>query len=165
MKNLAGKSDCDVYILLELGQAGVEIVEHEERLDREVRASITGQLTKNGEVKFTFTRAWYYWIVTGEVPLEVAREMYYGNKVGQKDVRVAGHCGCPPPENWAFPKREVLAEVLSQMGIDSITYGDLARLCNDDQINAPRFIDCYHIDSQEGLNLFVATLKNHDLVV
>ena len=33
------------------------------------------------------------------VSLEAAKEMY-DDEVGAKFVRVAGHCGCPPPEEF-----------------------------------------------------------------
>jgi hypothetical protein len=95
MQNLAGKVDCDVFILEELYKAGVCIVEHPEPLRREVPASLTGVMGK-----FTFARAWYYWVVEGPVPLSVAK-ILYDHPRGREDVRVAGHCGCPPPEKWA----------------------------------------------------------------
>ena len=99
----------------------------------EVPASIKGVLNKGSDIVFTFVRAWYYWMVAGNVSLEVARIMYE-NPIGAKDVRVAGHCGCPPPEEWARPA------------------------------SGQRFVDNYHIDSQEGLDLFVATMKEHGLI-
>lgn len=165
MENLAGRKDCDLQIRKELKEAGIELVCHPEPPRNEVPASVTGKL---GE--FTFTRAWYYWMVDGDIPLNVAEEMY-ANPIGKKDVRVAGHCGCPPPREWAFPKMEVLNE----KGIIKLpdekhrfrqgpTYGELARMCNSGKINAPRLVENYHIDSQEGLNLFTSTLRKHNLV-
>ncbi len=158
MKNLAGNTSCDLVILEELRQAGIEIVSHPKPLRNEVPASITGKLGS-----FTFTRAWYYWMVKGDVPLGVARKMYK-NPIGQRDVRVAGHCGCPPPEEWAFPKDEVLHKILAKKGIKSVNYGELAEMCNRGEIKARRFVSSYHIDSQEGLDLFVATLRQNALV-
>jgi len=128
MRNLAGDRNCDAEIRNELVQAGIKIVQHRERLRSEVPASITGKLGI-----FEFERAWYYWMVSGNVPLAVAQEMYE-NPVGKQDVRVIGHCGCPPPHEWTT-------------------------LVKDRPV-----ITHYHIDSQEGLNLFVATLKKHGLV-
>ena len=92
MKNLAGVPMCDVYIRAELEAAGIPIVEVP--LDNtEVPYRLIGQLGN-----FEFRRAWYYWIVSGRVPLEIAKELY-ANPIGKKDVRVTGHCGCPPPED------------------------------------------------------------------
>lgn len=165
MKNLAGDMKCNPIIRRELNEAGIEVVEHPVRLPNEVPAGITGQLTHNGLPGFTFVRAWYYWVVKGEVPLAVAKVLYTEpTGVGQRDVRVAGHCGCPPPEEWAFPREKDFWPILEKMGIGSISNRELAGLCNSGQISAPRFVFEYHIDSQEGLNLFVRVLREHDLV-
>lgn len=74
--------------------------------------------------KFRFKRAWSYWVVNGPVSVELAWELYNDPR-GRYDVRVAGHCGCPEP---TVPWTTVVD------GIDSVTE--------------------YHIDSQDGLNLF-----------
>lgn len=94
MKNLAGVHECDEDIRKELAEAGIRVVVTK-KVNTEVPYSVVGQLSY-----FTFRRAWYYWVVEGDVPLEVANEMY-ATEVGKKDVRVAGHCGCPPPAEWA----------------------------------------------------------------
>lgn len=165
MKNLAGNKTCNKQIRKELEEAGVPIVSDRDCLKHEVPASIAGAL---GE--FNFTRAWYYWVVSGDVPLRVAEDLYRG-PIGKRDIRVVGHCGCPPPSEWAFPKKEVLYE----LGVykhpseehpfgESPNYGDLAKMCNSGQIVAPRFVSSYHIDSQEGLNKFVKTIKAYGLV-
>lgn len=44
------------------------------------------------------------------------------------------------------------------------THGELAYMCNNGEIDSPRFVDSYHIDSQAGLNLFVKKLHEHNLV-
>lgn len=171
MENLAGVTGCDPKIIRELLAAGIELIEHLATLQSEVPTRYIGQLKLNGEVKFTFQRAWYYWVVNGDVPLEVARELYYEVPFGKEDIRVAGHCGCPPPEEWAFPKNEVLVE-LSVYKLpskeyphgDGPTYGELAKMCNSGQIQAPRFVGTYHIDTLYGLVKFVAILRKHNLV-
>jgi hypothetical protein len=86
---------------------------------REVPSMVEGKFGK-----FTFARAWTYWIVIGPMPLFAAREMY-NNPVGATDVRIDGNCTCPEPR-------------------DAIIYS-------------------YHIDSQEGLNLFTATIRKYGL--
>lgn len=68
-------------------------------------------------------------------PLNVAIEMYE-NPNGRKDIRVAGHCGCPHPSEWVFNHKVAGLEV----------------------------VDNYHIDTQEGLNYFVSTLKTRGIV-
>lgn len=125
MKNLAGAALIltDDYVTRELMAAEIPLV-CVTRNKGEVAASITGKL---GE--FTFTRAWYYWVVKGRVPLAVAQEMY-SHPVGRKDIRVDGFSGGIEPR-----KRAVRG-----------------------------YIHGYHIDSQEGLNIFVETMKKHGLV-
>lgn len=162
MKNLAGNRQCDATIRQELQEADIQIVQHPQPLRQEVPASLTGILTLNGQDAFKFTRAWYYWVVSGDVPLDVAREMYV-DEIGRQDVRVAGYAGNDEPENWAFPKGDVIAEYLQEKGLESVNYGELAKLCNSGEITGTRFVGTYHIDSQEGLNLFVATMRKHGL--
>lgn len=175
MENLAGREDCDVYIEKELTRARVEVVRGERR-DHEVPASITG---RSGP--FTFTRAWYYWVVEGKVPLTVAKELY-ADPVGKTDIRVAGHCGCPAPEApWL--------EWYDKEGRQLITMKEAAKACRDgskskfiaDAINGflhdqskrfvhnlteegEAFVTSYHIDTEVGLRLFVDTIKKHGLV-
>jgi len=86
-------------------------------------------------LEFVFVRRWSYWSVTGYVPLDTAVKMYR-DPIGKRDVRVAGHCGCPPPEEWILPKLVAGQEVVTN----------------------------YHIDSQEGLNLFVRSVVEDKLV-
>lgn len=141
MINLAGNPDCDHAIRRELKEAGVDLVFHERRSTHEVPASITGEIL---EGKFTFRRAWYYWVVSGDVNIETARKMYADES--RRDVRVAGHCGSPPPDDWARPTEKEIKSVCQREGV---TY-DLLKNC--------RYVTTYHIDTQEGLNFFVKSV-------
>jgi hypothetical protein len=164
MKNLAGVKECDEFISHELELAGIHqiVLDESERQNHEVPFTVIGLLgathfrkewdemlikspglvklfsPKNitPHVSFIFCRAWYYWIVTGFVPLHVAEELY-ADPIGKKDVRVSGHCGCPAPKEW-IKDRQLIA--------------------------GHQCVESYHIDSQEGLNLFVRTLRAHSLV-
>ena len=94
MINLAGRKDCDGYIRNELTRARVELVEHEQVMENsEVPARLTGKLGK-----FKFTRAWYYWIVDGDVPIDVARVLWQDPE-GQATVRASGRAGGSDPDN------------------------------------------------------------------
>lgn len=164
MQNLAGNKGCDPITRGELEKAGIKVVQHSEILSGEVPTSLSGVLRYCGHDMFTFHRAWYYWVVSGEVPLEIAQEMYK-DPVGRDDVRVAGHCGRPSPDQWAFPKSDVLRDLSAEKGIDfeRVPFGKLAKMCNSGVIDAPRFVSTYHIDSQEGLDLFVVTMRKYGL--
>lgn len=150
MLNLAGNANCDKYILAELREAGITPWNLAEPETREVPFSIYGVLggnplnedekrymekrgflTSTAEhfCSFVFTRGWYYWVVQGFVPLAVAEELYE-DPIGRKDIRVAGHCDRPHPKNWT--RRHKVCGV--------------------------QVVDMYHIDSQEGLNLFVVKI-------
>lgn len=84
---------------------------------------------------FTFERCWYYWRVRGDVPILAAREMY-ADSVGGWDVRVVGLSGGDHPDRWA-------------------------RVAADGTAVIPN----YDIDSQEGLALFVNTLRKYGLIL
>src|SRR3989344_2405260 len=90
MKNLAGNNDCDVEIEKELKRSRIEIVFNQPR-EGEVASSLRGKIRP-----FKLKRAWTYWMVSGSFPLGVAEELY-ADSVGKTDIRVSGHCGCPPP--------------------------------------------------------------------
>ena len=170
MKNLAGDPKCDEDIRRELTRARVPIVPIEKR--GEVPATLGGQLGA-----FNFRRAWYYWVVSGHVPLDVAREIYE-DPVGRTDVRSGGDCACRPPETWATyydadglilesdpdGKEEFTYRSLIERG--HLTAEGLSRIhfVPDKRIGYARaVVDCYHIDSEVGLRLFVDTLRAHGL--
>lgn len=126
---------------------------------------MTGKL--NGII---FARGWCYWVATGKVPIAIARELYK-NPIGKEAVRVDGHCGCPPPDEWAMwiwadgrqvlPNREKSAfERLVQQGI--IKERELFNYVfadNPATIGAEAFVTNYHIDTEEGLRLFADALN------
>lgn len=120
MRNLAGSTTAhtDAYIEDELAEANIPAF-RSKASKGEVPASLRGE-----HGPYRFERVWYYWVVHGPVPVELAWEMYEDPR-GRYDVRIAGHCGCPEPVDPWIRKRKA---------------GDV--------------VDEYHIDSQDGLNLF-----------
>jgi hypothetical protein len=51
-----------------------------------------------GIAGWSFRRAWYYWVAEGPgIPVEAAEKLHATHG---KEVRVAGHCGCPSPREW-----------------------------------------------------------------
>jgi len=163
MINLAGKKDCDTFIAEELKIAKIELV-HIPRSTKEVAASITGKL---GE--FTFHRAWYYWVAQGPMPLSAARELH-AHPDAQKTVRVAGHCGCPPPEapwiTWRDHEGNEIVPMNQKAQIDKfIEKGHIkpeqmkGRRFDEHPENFQGFIESYHIDSQLGLCLFADKIR------
>jgi len=126
MKNLAGETKADLHILKELGEAGIEVVEGKKSRG-EVPHTLTGKLAD-----WNFSRAWYYWVANAEegLPLEVATELHnreYAVKSERQPetygqvVRVAGHCGCPPPNEWANSAGKIDSyHVDSQEGLNAL---------------------------------------------
>ncbi len=155
-KNLAGAAFADILIEKELKGAGVEIVKIDSA-QSEVPFTLIGKLGS-----FKLVRAWTYWMVDCMMPLEVAEEIY-ADEIGAKFVRVAGHCGCPPPEEWAYPYADDLEKGPEELGLETATHGELAEIPNSGKIVVPRFVQSYHIDTMPGLKLFVETTKRHGL--
>lgn len=162
MRNLAGSKDSDIWCSAELTAAGIPI-EIVEKQYGEPQTRVKGRL---GGVEFS--RAWYYWIANGRVPLDVAQRLH-ADPVGRKDVRVAGHCGCPPPEEWARyydgdervcvdPDGKEEADFDACIASGVLTDEDKPRFAKSaDGLMA--HVESYHIDSAEGLRLFADAIR------
>lgn len=176
MENLAGKPDCDKKIERELTRCKIQIVRYQFR-SGEVSSSLRGKLGS-----FNFRRAWSHWSVEGDVPLSIAKELY-DDPVGNADIRVVGHCGCPPPGDpwiiWRDKKGRELKFTKYRKELEGLTrlaQGGIAKAAaealNDPMtrfVESPStegegFIPYYHIDSEIGLRLFADTLRKHGLV-
>lgn len=172
MINLAGRKECDKYIRDELTRARIEIVEHERVLENsEVPARLTGKLGK-----FTFTRAWYYWIVDGDVPIEVARILWQDPE-GRATVRAFGYAGGSDPDDrvqWFDAEGNILsvdptgeeerenAKLVARH--PNIDMSDIRYVRSLDDVPDRRgVVGCYHVDDQAGLRLFADTIRAHGL--
>lgn len=128
----------------------------------------------------------YYWTAKGRVPLQKALKLY-GHPIGRDKIRVAGHCGCPPPEapwvDWFAPdgkkvmalKTKTECEEYVQRGREAADRGEepshiaevgakiLAENYFSDNpamdFDAKGYVDSYHIDSDLALKIFVDELK------
>jgi len=167
MINLAGRKDCDEHIERELRHARILIVKGEPT-QGEVKTTLSGKL--NG---FTFERAWYYYVVKGVMPLELALALWE-DPLGKDDIRVGGHCGCPSPLEYGatFLDANGLQLYEDKDGSQAKKYDGLIErgLLPEDSRNGWRFctdrkkeevtgyIDCYHVDSEAGLRLLADTI-------
>lgn len=182
MRNLAGPEDrthATDYFTDELERCGIEVVRYDGPHTGEVQSQVYGKL---GD--WTFRRAWYYTVVKGPTPLSVAKELYE-NRVGRNDIRVAGHCACPPPEDpWVTWRDKISGKEIARPSerekvVGYINKADtesgvrmwtsmLEKMDNEyewgDPADGVPTIDSYHIDSELGLYVFVQTLKAHNLV-
>ena len=168
MKNLAGVEASD-EILEELGKAHISAVHHPHLVkNSEVVTNITGALGP-----FTFVRNWYYWVACGPVPASVA-DILYEVEEG-KAIRVGGHAAGPDRtyygETFIHKSRKViyvdsrrgdwpdyLKETMTSLEESSITVGT-----KEEAREAAKYtyVGLYHIDTQEGLNTFADTLRDH----
>lgn len=170
MKNAAGDYNCNSYIPAELAEAGIPPIHHFEQERGEVPTHFTGEL-----LGWTFRRAWSYWIATAEDPkngldYEFAQPMH--DLIGQ-EVRLAGHCLCPSPKDlfWMTFLGKSGKQLLSTSQAEEFkAYPEEVQahlkkfvIVDDPKSYAEkhgRIVSTnYHIDTQEGLNIFVNTLR------
>lgn len=168
MQNLAGNKDCDSVIESELTRCGIEIVRGE-RSTHEVAASITGKLGA-----FTFRRAWYYWVVEGPMPLDVALKIYE-NPVGRADIRTGGFAGNVSPleygtdyfdadGNWLVSdpdgKEATAFAYFQERGVISPETLSGTRCVPDKRVGYARAeVRSYHVDSELGLYILAEAIR------
>jgi hypothetical protein len=171
MDNLAGSKEADARISDELTICGINISFNEELRQREVSTNVEGRLGP-----FTFQRAWYYWVVSGPVPLDIAKKLYE-DRVGRTDIRVAGHCACPSPEGWTkvftkdgkevyldpTGKREKEWKALEAEYPNMFLEEHLFAKSFDPQ-TMQQFVTSYHIDTLIGLHTFVKVIQEAGLI-
>jgi hypothetical protein len=178
MKNLASHDESpenvastDTALIAELTAAGIPCEIQPKQVGGEVQTRVMG---KAGN--FVFDRRWYYWAVDGRVPLEVAKEIYALDS--GKVVRVSGHCMAPTPEEWAIAYedatgRMVVDDVEWEKGLKMFSgehWKDTLVRWNTEHVPQSKagasstFVTSYHIDTQEGLNLFTSVLRKHKLI-
>ena len=168
MINLAGKKDCDKHIIDELTRAGIDTVQLL-KSNSEVPYKVIGVLDH-----YTFKRAWYYWVVSGDTPMDLAKKIY-AHPEGKATVRAGGHCGCEPPETQSrLPLGKDGMELITQEEIDrtekkypNIEKSDIwknilntHRVATSEEQNN-KVVNGYHIDSQAGLLLFSMMIKEY----
>jgi len=159
MINLAGVKTCDETIKQELETAGIELVWISKRERSEVPSEYIGKCNN-----FIFTRAWTYWVITGYMPLKYAKEMYANFK--DLGIRVAGHCGNPPPEEWCECKdySKKTKDYFDAYLNKELTSEEFNSKCLEVREQNEQFVTHYHIDTQEGLNKFVEIVKKYNII-
>jgi len=166
--NLAGVTGADTTVEAELTAAGVQTLELPTNLEGEVRTNIIGLGLRRADVAFVFTRAWHYWRVRGNVPLDVANELYknYG-RIGREEVRAGGDAGWRPPETWVHyigPTGKQLVEIQPHEKINDIIRKNPKAILVKDPTQGMPVVQLYHIDSPEGLRMFAELMRKHILM-
>lgn len=170
MKNLAGVSTCDEDIRKELTRARIPIVPVDPTRC-EVPYSIIGKIEgPMGQIEFK--RAWYYWVADGRIPLNLAKSLY-ADPIGVTDIRVSGDCTCPAPEGHHVhylgkDGRVLQSRKSEQEFIKMKEHFDWAKdveskyeFVDDVTIGKP-YIEGYHIDTMEGLRVFVDAILDYN---
>jgi hypothetical protein len=180
MKNLAGVKDADKYIKEELYLAGIETIHIGGTVCSEVPYTIIGRIGH-----WILTRAWYYWVASVErredgLPLNIALKLYetpYPTEKGRilgEIIRSGGAGGCSSPADYTSQPvyNEELDKKLMELGYEKkyseilkadyipISVGEVAELCNSSKLIVDRYVNCYHIDDQIGLNEFSKFIMN-----
>ena len=168
MQNLARDERASEIVKKELYRLGINRVETNPI--SEVPSIYTGELRG-----FTFERAWYYYIVKGKLPLESAKKLYQ-HPIGKEDIRVCGHCGCPPPEDpwveyyddngtkvYSIKNKEEF-EQFSNSEVESLAkrFKELldTSIFAEDRSKYNAFVESYHVDSEAGMLLLVQEIEN-----
>lgn len=160
MENLARNEydfDVDKKVKEELQIAGIPVV----RLgviNNEVKTHYIGIL--NG---FVFVRAWYYWVVRGNMPLEYAQYLYDNYK--DLNIRVDGNCGNPPPSEWVRNKDadKLYKPYFNKWKNKEITTEEMDNICKEIDKQGEQVVNTYHIDSQIGLCKFAEVIRENNI--
>ncbi len=152
----------DEAVKEELRAAGIPCLSLPGHLNTEVKTSYIGIL--NG---FLFYRGWRYWICDGYVSLDHAKKIY--DQMGVYSVRAGGHAANPNPEHMAtFVARDrrvkqYAEELVARRHLDYMAALKIA----DEQIKPEpgeaKFVNGYHIDSEEGLKALASYIREHDV--
>jgi hypothetical protein len=165
MINLAGKIDSNDYVKDELNRACINVIDVGEPYG-ECQTNYEGELTVNSK-KYTFSRAWNYWIVSGFVPMYIAKKLFE-HPEGRKNIRVDGFAYNRDPEEHSVYIDKNGKQQLSINDYNFIkefpgwnSIKDKFKV-SDNKNEFDQYINLYHIDSQAGLLYFVETLKREN---
>ncbi len=110
----------------------------------------------------------YYTIVNGRIPLEVANIIYQKYPGNPYDIRVDGGCKDWNPINWATDEKyekDIQKYIDQHLDVD-----EYLSKCEDAKRNFKRrkniddkYLKTYHIDSKEGLLIFLIEMKDYFL--
>lgn len=161
---ITGNHDCDSTIQMELTAANIPFIEllgentalhtvpyktigllgNDDIIDQVKKrpdlAYIFQSFSFDDEGGFVFKRGWQYWMVHGYVPLYVAEIIYNSDANAHGVIRAGGNGNNLSPT--------ITPQSVVKSGL----------------ICGYKVVDCYHIDTQAGLNYFVQVLKEHKLI-
>ena len=76
-------------------------------------------------------------------------------------IRVQGHAGAPPPEEWVNFDWDSVRYHLKELKISEagITPKQIKDMIREGKLPCKLYVNTYHIDTQEGLNEFIRTIR------
>jgi hypothetical protein len=169
MRKLTAEPDYDRAIAWELQQARIEMI-RVSRSGDEVPSRLRGRL---GPI--AFWRDAVYWVAHGPVPLKVALDLYE-HPLGRRQIRVEGNWDGPAPGPpwvaWYTPEGERVYPAERADGYQHacdrwphlfhpsrpVVFHDVPAA-----IGAAAYIDLYHVDSIDALQLFASILRRHSI--
>ena len=153
------ENNVDQLVREELKQAGIPILELPCYMDTEVKTRYVGVL-----YGFFFYRAWTYWVCKGDMPLDIAEQIYRNYK-GLR-IRAGGHCGNVPPKTVSVNPVYIqeLEDLLRKTQESDTEENYVSKYLEQsksiiDNPNLPRFVRNYHIDTIEGLEKLAEVIK------
>lgn len=154
----------------ELEWARIRALPYDASRHPEVWAMVKGHISGPQGQLLELTRAWYYWVVQGPVPLDLARRI--NRDPCAPHIRVVGHCDAPPPAHpwvtWYYGDKKVVpieqqeelvrvAKAL-KIPIPDVLFLPYAANHEPNIEGAYGVIESYHIDSLVGLRVFADLL-------
>lgn len=156
------QTECNKIVQEEMDAAEIETIQLGGRPENRIMATIMGKCNN-----FIFIRSTYYWIVEGHLPLEDANFLF--DNYHDLKIRVRGNHEDVKPIEWAFPRNydEDLRKYINSLKDEhlNLSFREKLKVKHNELINNSDalFVTMYHIDTQEGLNLFVKYIKEHDI--
>ena len=155
------RNHIDQAVRKELMDANIPVLTLPKYIDIEVKTHHIGIL--NG---FIFYRAWRYWICEGDMPLDLAKELYATHK--DLMIRVHGHAANPEPtfQTSYNPTHDAMVRsMMDKMQAQGIATKDIIQAVNQlppDNEN-PRFVRAYHIDTCDGLEALAEFIRTKNI--
>ena len=109
----------------------------------------------------------YYAVVRGKIPLEVAQIIYEKYPENEYGIRVEGGCNNCDPKEWAVDdKYENELKKIHEEKISSLDKSERYEIEQNKlakRKDNKKYIKTYHIDTKEGLIVFITEMKDYYL--
>lgn len=155
------RNHIDKAVHEELVEANIPALALPSYLNSEVKTHYIGIL--NG---FIFSRAWRYWVCEGDMPFELAAELYARHK--ELMIRVHGHAANPEPTlstSYSPAHDAKVRDTMKFMQSKGASTQEILHVVSHMQPDeeSPRYVRAYHIDTIEGLAALAAFIRTNNI--